>query len=269
MKAEEARRALIEIAAEHGETVFTGRREISSPAEVLYVDDDLVVLDRTPFRAESAGQVGDTGTILTETGEITVGDTCLGPPGLHLHDTVLHEIVLHEIVRLDGTVSAGQAATATVDGPRRDATRRSHTATHLLHAALRTVMGVDLDVQGSDAEPDRLRFDFAHGEALTAAQLRAVEEAVNAEILADPSCRQFETTVDEANQLGAIAFPGVEPGEFVQVVEAGTTCVAQCGGAHVETLGDIGAFRIVSEAPVGDRTRRVEAVTGPAAAGAV
>ena len=245
---------LVALVEQRGETEFTGRDEISTVAEVLHVDDAMVVLDRTPFYAESGGQIGDTGTIRTDTGEITVGDTRYGVPGVHVHD----------IAELSGTVEVGQSATATIDSDRRAAIRRNHTATHLLHAALRRVVGDHVKQQGSHVGPDRLRFDFSHYEALTPEQIAAVEDDVNAEILANPSCRHFETTMEEAQQLGAIAFFGDKYGDIVRVLEAGSNSTELCGGTHVRALGDIGMVRIVSEGSIGSNIRRVEAVTGQA-----
>ncbi|NIR37936.1 MAG: alanine--tRNA ligase, partial [Actinobacteria bacterium] len=243
---------LVALVEEHGETVFTGRDEDSSVGEVLYVDDAVVVLDRTPFYAESGGQIGDTGTIRTDTGVITVGDTRYGVPGLHLHD----------IESIQGEVTVGQSATATIDDERRAAIRRNHTGTHLLHAALRTVLGEHVKQQGSYVGPDRLRFDFSHYDALTPEQIAEVEDLVNSEVLANPSCRHYETTMDHAQEVGAIAFFGEKYGDVVRVLEAGPNSTELCGGTHVRALGDIGLLRIVSEGSIGSNIRRVEAVTG-------
>jgi alanyl-tRNA synthetase len=238
----------------HGETVFTGRIESTTEATVLHADAEVVVLDRTPFYAESGGQIGDTGTIRTESGEVTVVDTRYGVPGL----------VVHEIGERRGELAVGQTAVASIDEARRAAIRRNHTATHLLHWALREVVGDHVKQQGSWVGPDRLRFDFSHYEALTPEQIAAVEDLVNAEVLANPACRHFETTMEEAQRLGAIAFFGDKYGDVVRVLEAGPNSVELCGGTHVRALGDIGALRIVSEGSIGSNIRRVEAVTGMA-----
>ncbi len=245
---------LSEILEHNGETDFTGRAEVTSEATVLYADDDIVVLDRTPFYAESGGQVGDTGTITTPTGEAVVTDTRYGVPGLHVHDIDMQS----------GSFEQGQTATATIDDDRRGAIRRNHTATHILHWALRRVLGDHVKQQGSYVGPDRLRFDFSHYEGLTAEQTAEIEDLVNGEVLDNSTCRHFETTMDHAEQLGAIAFFGDKYGDTVRVLEAGPNSVELCGGTHVKALGDIGLFRIVTEGSIGSNIRRVEALTGMA-----
>jgi len=246
--------SLAAIAETNGETVFTGRDEVTSEATVLFHDGNVVVLDRTPFYAESGGQIGDTGTIRTDTGEVTVVDTRYGVPG----------VVVHEIGESHGEVLVGQTATAEIDNERRAAIRRNHTATHLLHWALREVVGDHVKQQGSWVGPDRLRLDFSHYEAVTPEQIAEVEDLVNAEVISNPSCRHFETTMDEAQKLGAIAFFGDKYGDVVRVLEAGPHSTELCGGTHVRALGDIGALRVVSEGSIGSNIRRIEAVTGMA-----
>ena len=238
----------------HGDTVFTGRDEDTTEATVLHLDDRVIVLDRTPFYAESGGQIGDTGTIRTATGEAIIGDTRYGVRGL----------VVHEVEALSGSIAVGQTATATIDNERRAKIRRNHTATHLLHWALRKVVGEHVKQQGSWVGPDRLRFDFSHYEAVTPEQIAEVEDLVNNEVISNPSCRHFETTMDEAQKLGAIAFFGDKYGDVVRVLEAGPNSVELCGGTHVRALGDIGALRVVSEGSIGSNIRRIEAVTGMA-----
>jgi alanyl-tRNA synthetase len=238
--------------AEHGPTVFTGREEYETTATVIGVVGDAVYLDRTPFYAESGGQVGDTGTITTDTGVLDVVDTTYGLPGLHKHTVVVR----------DGQVEVGQTATARIDGERRDAIRRNHTGTHILHWALREVLGPHVKQQGSLVAPDRLRFDFSHFEPVTAAQLREIEDLSNREILANATVRHFETTMNEARELGAIAFFGDKYGDIVRVLEAGEHSVELCGGTHVRRLGDIGPLKVTSEGSIGSNLRRIEAVTG-------
>jgi alanyl-tRNA synthetase len=244
---------LTAIVDEHGETEFTGRNDVSSQATVLYVDDEIIVLDRTPFYAESGGQIGDTGTISIGGSVIEVTDTRYGVPGLHVH----------EITGRSG-LEVEQTVTATIDDERRGAIRRNHTATHILHHALREVLGDHVKQQGSYVGPDRLRFDFSHYEGMTPEQVTAVEDLVNAEVLDNGSCRHFETTMETAEQLGAIAFFGDKYGDVVRVLEAGRNSIELCGGTHVKALGDIGQFRIVSEGSIGSNIRRVEALTGTA-----
>ena len=235
-----------------GTTEFTGRAEYESKARILGIVGDWVVLDRTPFYAEGGGQVGDTGTLTSATGSAEVLDCTYALPGQHRHCVVV----------TSGELLAGQEVTACIDGPRRDAIRRNHTATHLLHWALREVLGDHVKQQGSLVAPDRLRFDFSHYEALTANQVAAIEDLVNADILGNHPARHFETTRDQASELGAIAFFGEKYGEVVRVLEAGPHSLELCGGTHVGALGDIGAFKIVSESSIGSNIRRVEAMTG-------
>ena len=237
-----------------GPTEFTGRAELASVGEVLYAADGRVVLDRTPFYAESGGQIGDTGEMSCEaTGaRARVTDTVYGVDGLHVHI----------VEPISGELRAGDEVTASVDAGRRAAIRRNHTATHILHWALREILGEHVKQQGSWVGPDRLRFDFSHYEALTRSQIIEVEDLVNSEVLDNASCRHFETTIDRAQQLGAIAFFGDKYGDMVRVLEAGRRSVELCGGTHVRALGDIGAFHVTSEASIGANIRRLEAITG-------
>ena len=243
----------------HGTTEFVGREVDEATATVLYADGDVVVLDRTPFYAESGGQIGDTGTLAAEGVTLRVVDTTLALDGLHQHR-----------VETDGDASVGyrltpgQEVRATIDADRRSAIRRNHTGTHLLHSALRRVLGDHVKQQGSHVGPDRLRFDFSHFEALTPEQVVAVEDLANADILANPSCRHYEATRDEAEAAGAIAFFGDKYGDTVRVLEAGPYSTELCGGTHVAALGDIGPIKIVAEGSIGSNIRRIEAVTGTA-----
>ena len=246
-----------QILDDHGATEFVGREEPETKAVVVAVvsaDDDTVslFLDRSPFYAESGGQVGDTGRVTTDTGTGDVLDTTYGLPGLHRH-----------VVRLTGgSIEAGQEATASIDVARRDAIRRNHTGTHILHWALRQVLGDTVKQQGSLVDPDRLRFDFGPADGLTAAQIEAIEDLANREILANDPVRHYETTKVEAAALGAIAFFGDKYGDIVRVLEAGRHSTELCGGTHVRALGDIGPVKIISESSIGSNLRRIEAVTG-------
>jgi alanyl-tRNA synthetase len=210
-----------------------------------------IFLDRTPFYAESGGQVGDTGTIVTESGIADVYDTVLAAPGLVAHRA-----------RVSGEVRAGQDALATIDGERREAIRRNHTATHLLHAALRAVLGDHVRQQGSLVSPEYLRFDFSHHAQPTAAELDEVFARANAAVLADVGVETTETSREEAEDMGAIAFFGDKYGSSVRVVQAGSTSLEFCGGTHVDSLGQIGPITLVSEGSIGSNTRRLFAVTG-------
>ena len=259
---DEAYRSILET---EGRTVFVGRtpEDYSAPARVVAVlaDNDPehagqveIFLDRTPFYAEGGGQMGDIGTIVTETGTAMVYDTVSALPGLTSHRA-----------RVTGDLFVGQDALATIDGPRRDALRRNHTATHLLHAALRTVLGDQVRQQGSLVAPDRLRFDFSHHAAVTPAELAQVAALANAEVLTDARVDVVETSKSEAEAMGALAFFGDKYGETVRVIKAGPHSTELCGGTHVSGLGMIGPITIVSEASIGSNTRRIEAVTGTGA----
>jgi alanyl-tRNA synthetase len=235
-----------------GPTEFVGREEFETKATVVAVIGDAVFLDRSPFYAEAGGQVGDTGTISTDTGRADVLDTTYALPGLHRHTVRI----------VDGAVTPGQEATAAIDVDRRDAIRRNHTGTHILHWALRTVVGEHVKQQGSLVAPDRLRFDFGPADALTPDQIREIEDLANAEILANDPVRHYETTKENATDLGAIAFFGEKYGDVVRVLEAGRHSLELCGGTHVRALGDIGPVKIVKEESIGSNLRRIEAVTG-------
>ncbi|MFO7589356.1 MAG: alanine--tRNA ligase [Acidimicrobiia bacterium] len=217
-----------------------------------------VVLDRTPFYAESGGQVGDTGTITTVGDEgalLRVVDTQYGIP----------ELVVHRCRVERGTITEGDECVAAVDAERRDAIRRNHTATHLLHWALREVLGPQVRQAGSLVSDERLRFDFSHDAAVTPDELGRVEALVNSEVITDAPVRHYETTKDDAETLGAIAFFGDKYGDLVRVLEAGEHSLELCGGTHVHALGFIGPVKIVSEGSVGANLRRIEAVTGAGA----
>jgi alanyl-tRNA synthetase len=250
-----------ELVQQQGATVFTGYQTTESSGRVLAVlpagRRAEVFLDRTPFYAEAGGQVGDTGELVTPTGRAVVHDTTYALPGL----------VSHHVEIVEGTISPDQEALGRVDAERRDAIRRNHTGTHLLHWALREVLGPHVAQQGSLVAPDRLRFDFSHYGPLTEEQIERVEDLVNAEVLRNEAVRTTETTKAEADARGAIAFFGEKYGELVRVVEAGTRSVELCGGTHVSTLGMIGPLRIVSQESIGANTRRVFALTGSGSIG--
>src|SRR5579875_1223856 len=243
--------------AEHGTTRFVGYASTTSTGTVLAVLDAgagqvEIFLDQTPFYAEGGGQVGDTGTIETDSGRALVVDTTSAIPGLTRHLAVLDEGELH----------VGQAATAAIDADRRASIRRNHTGTHLLHWALRTVLGDHVKQQGSLVAPDRLRFDFTHYAPVTPEQVVRIEDLVNREILADPDVVVTEMSRAEADAAGAIAFFEEKYGERVRVLRAGSHSVELCGGTHVSRLGQIGPFEIVSEGSIGSYLRRIEATTG-------
>jgi alanyl-tRNA synthetase len=229
-----------------------GYSEYESKARVLALVGDRLFLDRTPFYAEGGGQVGDTGTIVTDTGRAEVLDTTYALPGL----------IGHRVHVVEGELTPGQEATATIDAPRREAIRRNHTGTHILHWALREVLGTHVKQAGSLVAPDRLRFDFSHYAPLAPDELARVESLANERVLANEPVRAYETTKEEAERIGAIAFFGDKYGEFVRVVEAGGRSVELCGGTHVGALGMIGPITVVSEGSIGANLRRIEALTG-------
>jgi alanyl-tRNA synthetase len=240
------------VADAFGPTDFVGREHDTATARVLYATDTAVVLDRTPFYAESGGQVGDTGVIEGPAGRARVLDTTYAVPG----------VVRHRIELVEGRIEQGQDVTATIDVERRNAIRRNHTGTHLLHWSLRKVLGEHVRQQGSHVGPDRLRFDFSHYEPLTAEQIAEIEDLANHEVLDNASVRHYETTMADAETLGAIAFFGDKYGDVVRVLEAGRNSLELCGGTHVRALGDIGPLKIVSEGSIGANLRRIEAVSG-------
>jgi len=215
-----------EVVEQFGTTEFLGYTKSEAEGHVLAVlegDDGTVeiFLDRTPFYAEAGGQVGDTGTITTPSGEAEVLDTTYALPGLRRHTAKV----------TSGTITAGEPATAAIDVSRRDAIRRNHTGTHILHYALRKVLGEHVKQAGSLVGPDRLRFDFSHYAAVTDDEIRQIEEIANAEVLANATARVFETTKTEAEALGAIAFFGDKYGDLVRVLEVGNS-IELCGGTQ-------------------------------------
>jgi alanyl-tRNA synthetase len=249
------------VVEQFGTTEFVGYTDDTADARVLAVlpgvpaDDGTatveIFLDRTPFYAEAGGQVGDTGIISTPDGDAQVLDTTFALPGLRRHTATITR----------GTIAAGATAVAAIDDVRRAAIRRNHTGTHILHHALRKVLGEHVKQAGSLVGPDRLRFDFSHYAAVTPEEIRRIEEIANAETLSNAPARAFETTKDEATALGAIAFFGDKYGDIVRVLEVGTS-IELCGGTHVSAAGDIGAIKVVSESSIGSNLRRIEATTG-------
>ena len=252
----DAYRSILE---EYGPSRFVGYSELRSNASVTAVlereDGQLeIFLDLTPFYAEGGGQVGDTGTIETDSGRAKVVDTTYALPGLARH-----------LARLDeGEIRPGQAAVAAVDALRRAAIRRNHTGTHLLHWALRHVLGDHVKQQGSLVAPDRLRFDFTHYSPVKPEEIAAIEDLVNAAVLADEDVRVETMSKHDADAAGAIAFFEDKYGEEVRVIRAGRESLELCGGTHVDRLGQIGPVEIVSEGSIGSNLRRIEATTGTA-----
>jgi len=211
-----------------------------------------VILDETAFYGEGGGQVGDIGTLYNEAVRLSVLDTKKGP-----HNQV------HHVVRVEeGTIRIGDEVKAKVDMVTRMSTARNHTATHLLHKALRDIVGEHVHQAGSLVTPDRLRFDFTHFEGLTKDQITQIEEKVNQQILMALDVRTFETSIEDAKKIGAQALFGEKYGDVVRVVKVGEYSTELCGGTHVTNSGEIGMFIMLSEAGVAAGVRRIEAITG-------
>ena len=251
------------------ETVFDGydNNELSGVRVVALVQDGQevesaaagseveVVLDRTPFYAEMGGQVGDTGKLTAPGLYVHVTDTKHRDGGLESHVGVVEE----------GTISVGDSVTATIDAGRRELIRRNHTATHLLDAALKKVLGNHVNQAGSLVAPDRMRFGFTHFEALTKDELDRIEGMVNAEIFAAKPVVTQIMSIEDAKAAGAVALFGEKYGDVVRVVSAGAEDTPfsreLCGGTHARNTADLGLFKIISESSVGSNSRRIEAVT--------
>jgi alanyl-tRNA synthetase len=245
-----------EVMEAHGITEFVGYVHDASESTVLAViegEDGIVevFLDHTPFYAESGGQVGDIGVLTAADFELQVLDTNFALPGLRRH--------MCRVV--SGTPTEGSVVSARIDNAARTATRRNHTGTHILHWALRTVLGEHVKQAGSLVSPDRLRFDFSHYDSVTAEEIARIEELANTQVLLNVAVDSFETSKEEALAAGAIAFFGDKYGDTVRVLKAGAS-TELCGGTHVSATGDIGTIKIVGESSIGSNLRRIEAVTG-------
>lgn len=244
-------------------TTFTGYTDIEGAANVVELiannafvetledgQEGVVVLDATPFYAESGGQSGDKGLLRIANGEFVVTDT------QKMGNAFAHRGIAK------GKISKGDKATAAVDALNREAIKKNHSATHLLHAALRNILGEHVTQKGSLVDAPRFRFDFSHFEAVTSEQLAEVERRVNAEIRANHALTTQLMELDEAKASGAMALFGEKYDEKVRVVSMGPFSIELCGGTHVKQTGDIGLFKIVSEAGIASGVRRIEAVTG-------
>ncbi len=276
-KAMEAQRARAQKASNFGanyndllkiehETAFTGYTDVEGEANVVELIHDnqfcesltdgqegIVVLDQTPFYAESGGQAGDRGVLKVANGEFIVTDTQkMGNAFAHKGKVV-------------GEIRKGEKAAAAIDNSNREAVKQNHSATHLLHAALREILGEHVTQKGSLVEAQRLRFDFSHFEGVTAEQLLTIENRVNEEIRANHALQTELMELDEAKASGAMALFGEKYDEKVRVVTMGPFSVELCGGTHVKRTGDIGLFKIVSESGIASGVRRIEAITGATA----
>ena len=214
-----------------------------------------VFLDSSPFYAESGGQVGDRGFLTTPSGTVSVGDT----------QATVAELRGHRGNVKKGFIQVGQEVDARIDSPRRDRIRKSHTGTHVLHWALRDVIGDHANQAGSLVEDGRLRFDFNHFAAVAPEEIIEIETIVNQKIVDNHAVATLETSKDEAEEMGALAFFGDKYGESVRVVRVGEFSVEFCGGTHVGAAGEIGPLLLTSESSIGSNLRRVEALTGMAA----
>jgi alanyl-tRNA synthetase len=214
-------------------------------------DDVVIVLDHTPFYAESGGQVGDTGELRNARSRVLVEDTT----------KVQASVFGHHGRIVEGEVEVGDGFVARVDGERRARTVRNHSATHLMHKALREVLGAHVQQKGSLVNAERTRFDFAHNAPMTSEQIARVEALVNAEILANAATQARVMPIDEAQKAGAMMLFGEKYGDEVRVLDIGSSREL-CGGTHVQRSGDIGLFKIVAEGGVAAGVRRIEAVTG-------
>jgi alanyl-tRNA synthetase len=226
----------------------------TSVQEAKSGDDAVVVLDHTPFYAESGGQVGDTGELRNAAARFLVEDTL----------KIQADVFGHHGSIVEGMIKVGDTINAKVDAEKRARTMRNHSATHLMHKALREVLGAHVQQKGSLVNAERTRFDFAHNGPLTAEQIRKVEEIVNAEILANVPTQARVMPIDEAQKSGAMMLFGEKYGDEVRVLDIGSSREL-CGGTHVQRTGDIGLFKIVAEGGVAAGIRRVEAVTGEGA----
>jgi alanyl-tRNA synthetase len=265
--------------------LINGNNEVQSLNEG---DNGEVILDRTPFYAESGGQVGDVGRLInppanaggTDLTAAGRGDSGTGvPPVNHAHDaratliatvedtySPAQGLIAHKVKVEKGTLKVGDTVVAQVDVEKRDATRRNHTATHLMHAALREVLGTHVKQAGSVVAPNYLRFDFSHYQPLTASEIEEIERLVNYHILRNEPVQTDEMAVEEAMRSGAMALFGEKYGEKVRVLSIkgaeGIFSKELCGGTHVRATGDIGVFKITSDESIASGVRRIRAVTG-------
>jgi alanyl-tRNA synthetase len=272
MEAQRARaRAASNFAAEGGDipssqqaTIFLGYTEDHSESSIveIYVDGETVeqavagqaawlVLDKTPFYGESGGQVGDTGSISSSTSRAEVLDT-----------KKYRQAFLHAVSIVEGELKVGDAVNAAINGERRQAIKRHHSATHLLHGALRHVLGDHVEQKGSLVNDSQLRFDFSHGEPVTEDQQRAIEAWMQTEVATNSPCNIDEMSMDDAIAAGAMALFGEKYGEVVRVVKLGDRSIELCGGTHVNATGDLGLIKVTGETGVAAGVRRIEAVSG-------
>ncbi|MFD2210995.1 alanine--tRNA ligase [Virgibacillus halophilus] len=245
-------------------STFAGYKQTETDTAIAYLikdkkavkqadagDDVFIVLTETPFYAESGGQVADKGTIQTESGLAVVNQVFKSPKGIHIQQATITE----------GTVSCDEAASARIDKEMRQFITKNHTATHLLHQALKDVLGTHVNQAGSLVESERLRFDFSHFSPIKPDELKQIEHIVNEKIWAELPLHIAHKNLQEAKDMGAMALFGEKYGDIVRVVQIGDYSLELCGGCHVVNTSEIGLFKIVSESGIGAGTRRIEAVT--------
>src|SRR5947208_4537520 len=248
---------------------FVGYDTLTAPARILAIVDPAeggarrvreagegaeveMILDRTPAYAESGGQVGDTGTLAGRAGRGRILDTYYRGP----------KLIVHRVRVVQGGFHENEDVAVSIETPRRQGLRQHHTATHLLHAALRKVLGTHVTQAGSLVAPDHLRFDFAHGGQVKDRELGQVEELVNEQVQANTPVTRLELDLAEALRMGALALFGAKYGDRVRVIKIGDFCTELCGGTHLDATGQIGLFKVVNEGAVASGVRRIEAVTG-------
>ncbi|MBI4809026.1 MAG: alanine--tRNA ligase [Nitrosomonadales bacterium] len=239
---------------EHKGNILALYKDGTEVNELVEGDLGVVVLDDTPFYAESGGQVGDSGELRSVHGIFAVEDT----------QKIQAAVFGHHGVVKTGKLSVGNGVAAKVDVAARSRTMRNHSATHLMHKALREVLGTHVQQKGSQVDADKTRFDFVHTQPMTDAEIRKVEAIVNAEILANAECQSRVMAIDDAQKTGAMMLFGEKYGDVVRVLNIGSS-IELCGGTHVQRTGDVGLFKIVAESGVAAGVRRVEAVTGEGA----
>jgi alanyl-tRNA synthetase len=268
----EAQALYARLSAELPPIGFVGYETLASPARILVLvrgtqriseatagDDVEVILDRTPAYAESGGQIGDTGTVVSRQGRADIVDTYYRGS----------KLIVHRVNVRAGGLTEGEDVAVTIESPRRQGLRQHHTGTHLLHAALRKVLGTHVTQAGSLVAPDHLRFDFSHGAGVTDGELEKIEGLVNAEAQADTEVTRQEMHLDEALRLGAMALFGEKYGQRVRVIKIGDFSTELCGGTHLDRTGELGLLKVSAEGAVASGVRRIEAVAGGAALEAV
>ncbi|MFI0546479.1 MAG: alanine--tRNA ligase [Brachymonas sp.] len=252
------------LAYEGAGNAFEGYDKLQTPAKVLALyaagepvqqlqagQDGVVVLDNTPFYAESGGQVGDRGLIRAEAGQFAVADTL----------KIKTDVFGHHGKLTQGSLKVGDSVQAEVDVALRTATQRNHSVTHIMHKALREVLGAHVQQKGSLVNAERTRFDFAHGQPVTAEEIAQIEAKVNAEILGNSPTQAREMALDDAKATGAMMLFGEKYGDSVRVLNIGSSAEL-CGGTHVARTGDIGLFKVLAEGGIASGVRRIEAITG-------